>query len=240
MPYRLVKSQVERMICTAMLIISLPLLLAVASLVKLTSAGPVLYSQARLGRGGRIFRVYKIRTMVHQCEAHTGPVWAVRDDPRVTPVGRFLRDTHIDEIPQLWNVIRGEMSLIGPRPERPEIASKIAHSLPAYDGRLDVRPGLTGLAQVRLPPDSDLSTVRQKLTYDLYYIRNLGLWLDVRIAAATGLYLFGRVAKSLAEVLIRSHAARAERGRIAEPQTPNLTITPLATHERAEPMVKAA
>jgi len=187
MPYRLVKSQVERMICIAMLILSLPLLLACALLVKLTSGGPVLYSQVRLGRGGRVFRVYKIRTMVHQCEAMTGPVWAVPDDPRVTPVGRFLRDTHIDEIPQLWNVIRGEMSLIGPRPERPEIAAKIAHSLPSYEGRLDVRPGLTGLAQVTLRPYSDLSTVRQKLTYDLYYVRNLGLWLDVRIAAATGL-----------------------------------------------------
>src|SRR5207248_2625266 len=137
-------------------------------------------------------------------------------------------------------VLTRQVTVNEPRPARPQSARKLAPSLPSSEGRLDVRPGLTGLAQVRLPPDSDLSSVRQKLTYDLYYIRNLGLWLDVRIAAATGLYLFGRVAKSLAEVLIRSHAARAERGHIAEPQTLNLTITPLATQERAEPMVKAA
>jgi len=192
------------------LIISSPLLVTIAILVKLTSAGPVLYSQLRLGKSGREYRVYKIRTMLHECEA-AGAVWAVANDPRVTPIGRFLRETHLDEIPQLWNVLRGEMSLIGPRPERPEIATHLEQVVPSYRQRLSVRPGITGLAQLRLPADSDVSGVRRKLSHDLYYIRQRGLILDLRIAISTVPYLAARFSKSMSELLIRSHGQRADR-----------------------------
>src|SRR4051812_11368093 len=153
-PYESLKAACDRASAAVLLIAAIPALSAMAVLVKLTSRGPVFYNQIRLGKHGRAYRVYKVRTMSHDCEAATGPVWAAQDDPRVTPIGRFLRDTHLDELPQLWNVLRGEMSLIGPRPERPEIAAQLERVVPSYRRRLDARPGLTGLAQLRLPPDS--------------------------------------------------------------------------------------
>ena len=129
--------------------------------------------------------------MIYRCESLTGARWAVPGDPRITPVGRFLRRTHLDELPQLWNVLRGDMSLIGPRPERPEFVPQLEHAIPYYRERLTVRPGVTGLAQVQLPPDTDLDSVRVKLAYDLYYARNLGLWLDLRVCFATALKMLG-------------------------------------------------
>lgn len=188
-PYSSVKPAIDWMAATVLFVIALPVLLVTMALVKATSAGPCFYSQTRLGRGGRLFRIYKLRTMTHNCEAVTGPVWSLADDPRVTRVGRWLRDTHLDELPQLWNVLRGEMSLVGPRPERPELAEKIERTLPEFRARLLVRPGITGLAQVRLPPDADIDTVQRKLTFDLHYVRNLGMALDARIAVSTGLQL---------------------------------------------------
>ena len=152
-----------------------PLILLAMALVKLTSRGPAIYRQVRAGLGGRPFTIYKIRTMAHDCEARTGPVWATADDPRVTPLGRFLRRSHLDELPQLWNVLRGEMSLVGPRPERPEFVAQLQRAIPDYRRRLQVPPGVTGLAQVQLPPDTDLAGVRRKLVYDLYYIRRMEL-----------------------------------------------------------------
>jgi lipopolysaccharide/colanic/teichoic acid biosynthesis glycosyltransferase len=172
-----------------LLILTAPLILLGALLVKLTSRGPAFYLQTRLGRGGRLYSIFKLRTMRHNCERLTGAKWATANDPRVTPIGRFLRRTHLDELPQLLNVLLGQMSLVGPRPERPEIASKLETSLPAYRERLLVRPGMTGLAQVQLPPDSDLSSVRRKLAHDLYYIRSLSFWLDLRILLGTMFYL---------------------------------------------------
>jgi lipopolysaccharide/colanic/teichoic acid biosynthesis glycosyltransferase len=173
-------------VCVLILLsLSLPILLLAALLVKLTSCGPVLYSQTRLGLGGRPFRIYKIRSMYHDCEKVSGIRWSTRGDPRVTPVGWFLRLTHIDELPQLWNVLRGEMSLIGPRPERPEFVPQLQKALPRYQERLRVRPGLTGLAQVQLPADSDLDSVRRKLAHDLYYVERMGFWLDGRILFST-------------------------------------------------------
>jgi lipopolysaccharide/colanic/teichoic acid biosynthesis glycosyltransferase len=121
----------------------------------------------------------------------TGARWAARHDPRVTTVGRFLRKSKIDELPQLWNVLRGEMSLVGPRPERPEFVPQLERAIPRYRDRLLVRPGLTGLAQVQLPADTDLASVRRKLAYDLYYVRHKSLRLDVQILLATGLYVLG-------------------------------------------------
>jgi lipopolysaccharide/colanic/teichoic acid biosynthesis glycosyltransferase len=142
-----------------------------------------------LGSRGRIITIYKIRTMYRDCERNFGPMWSGPGDPRVTPVGRILRATHLDELPQLLNVLRGEMSLIGPRPERPEIVASLERALPTYGGRLQIRPGLTGLAQVIQGPDASLQTVRTKLRYDLYYLENLGFWLDLRIGLATVLHL---------------------------------------------------
>ena len=183
--YARVKAALDLVLAGILLILTSPLLIAAVILVKLTSRGPVIYSQERLGQGGRIFTIYKIRSMTHDCEKHTGPRWATPRDPRVTPVGKFLRGTHLDELPQLWNVLRGEMSLVGPRPERPEIAAQLVKALPRYAERLKVRPGLTGLAQVQLPPDTDIESVRIKLLHDLYYVERLSPWFDLQLLLAT-------------------------------------------------------
>lgn len=187
--YVALRGVAEWLVSGILLMAVLPLLAVLAVALKASSSGPVLYSQVRLGRHGREFRIYKLRTMEHGCESETGPVWAIAGDPRTTAIGRWLRATHLDELPQLWNVIRGDMSLIGPRPERPEIAEQIERALPEFRHRLLVRPGITGLAQVLRPPDADLDTVCHKLAHDLVYIRRLGPMLDLRIAMATVLGL---------------------------------------------------
>ena len=180
-------------VCLALLgfVLSLPIFVVAALLVKLTSRGPIFYSQIRLGLGGRPFRIYKLRTMYLDSEALTGPCWSTKGDPRVTPVGRFLRRTHLDELPQLWNIFCGEMSLIGPRPERPEMAAGLEQAIPRFRQRLLVRPGLTGLAQVQLPPDTDVESVRLKLAHDLYYLEDLSFLLDCRIFVATIFVVLG-------------------------------------------------
>jgi lipopolysaccharide/colanic/teichoic acid biosynthesis glycosyltransferase len=182
---------VEWVFALLLLILSGPVILLSALAVKLTSHGPAFYSQTRLGRRGKAFRIHKVRTMTDNCEKSTGATWAATDDPRVTPVGRFLRKTHLDELPQLINVLRGEMSIVGPRPERPEFIPKLEQAVPHYSDRLLVRPGVTGLAQVQLPADTDLASVRRKLAYDLYYIRHISLWLDARLIACTAVHCFG-------------------------------------------------
>lgn len=186
-----VKSALEFFAATALLVLALPLMAFAALLVKLTSRGPVIYSQVRLGRLGKPYRIYKIRTMVHECEKQSGVRWCATHDSRVTLLGRFLRRTHLDELPQLWNVIRGDMSLIGPRPERPEFIPALQQAIPHYADRLLVRPGVTGLAQVQLPADTNLEGVRRKLAYDLYYVRQTSFWLDVRILFCTIFHVFG-------------------------------------------------
>lgn len=182
----------------------LPVLLLAALLIKLTSRGPVFYSQVRLGRFGRPFLIYKLRTMSHECERNSGACWSQPGDPRVTPLGRFLRASHLDELPQLWNILRGDMSVVGPRPERPEFVPVLEQAIPHYRSRLDVRPGVTGLAQVQLPPDSDIASVRLKVAHDLYYIRHLSFWLDVRILACTVLHVFGIPCHSLCRAFLRT------------------------------------
>jgi lipopolysaccharide/colanic/teichoic acid biosynthesis glycosyltransferase len=189
--YPLAKVVFEFLLALVLLILTAPLLLLAVILVKLTSHGPALYAQTRLGRHGQPFRLYKVRTMTHNCESLTGPCWSTPGDTRVTPIGRWLRRTHLDELPQLWNVLWGEMSLIGPRPERPEFVPQLEQALARYIDRLRVRPGVTGLAQVQLPPDTNLDSVRIKLAYDLYYIRHMSLVLDGRIYAATFLKMLG-------------------------------------------------
>jgi lipopolysaccharide/colanic/teichoic acid biosynthesis glycosyltransferase len=189
--YPTCKAGAEFLVALGLVVATAPVMLAAALLVKLTSRGPAVYRQTRLGLGGQPFTILKLRSMYQDCERHTGACWAIRSDPRVTPVGRFLRFTHLDELPQLFNVLRGEMSLIGPRPERPEIVPKLERDIPRYGERVVVRPGLTGLAQVSTPADVELDCVRRKLAYDLYYIEALGPWLDLRIIVGTGLKVFG-------------------------------------------------
>jgi lipopolysaccharide/colanic/teichoic acid biosynthesis glycosyltransferase len=190
-PYGVAKVLQEACFALVLLILTAPLILLAALLVKLTSRGPVFYSQIRLGRGGRPYRIYKIRTMTHNCESTTGAMWCKAGDSRITAVGGFLRRTHLDELPQLWNVLRGDMSMVGPRPERPEFVPKLAQAIPAYRERLLVRPGITGLAQVQLAPDTDLNSVRRKLAFDLYYVENAGLSLDLRLMLCTALSMIG-------------------------------------------------
>jgi lipopolysaccharide/colanic/teichoic acid biosynthesis glycosyltransferase len=151
----------------------------------LEGRGPVFYSQERLGLRGRSFRIFKFRTMVVDAERDTGPIWAAPADSRVTRVGRFLRDTHLDELPQLINILRSEMSLVGPRPERPTIADRLEKALPGYCRRLSVPPGLTGLAQVRGGYDCSIESVRRKLRYDRLYIRRRSVLLDLSILVDT-------------------------------------------------------
>jgi sugar transferase (PEP-CTERM system associated) len=175
-------------ICVALLglIVGAPLLALLALAVRLTSPGPVLYHQRRVGLRGHIFMVHKFRTMREDAEAETGPVWASKSgDPRVTPIGRFLRRTRLDELPQLWNVLIGEMSFVGPRPERPEFVADLTRVIPYYGQRHIVRPGLTGWAQVRYTYGASQEDALQKLQYDLYYIKNLSVGLDLYIMFET-------------------------------------------------------
>lgn len=183
--YAKVKPILDRIAAIFLLILTGPLILTLALIVKVTSQGPAFYSQIRVGQYGRTFRLYKIRTMYHACEATTGPRWSTPGDKRVTWFGRFLRKSHLDELPQLINIIRGEMSLIGPRPERPEIIPELERKIAYYRSRLLVRPGVTGFAQVQLAPDTCVEEVRTKLAYDLYYVRHLSLWFDVVLVFAT-------------------------------------------------------
>lgn len=166
-------------------IILTPLLLLTAVLVKLTSRGPILYSQMRVGQDGHHFKMYKFRTMKVDAEKDTGPVWAAANDNRITPIGGFLRKTHIDELPQLFNIVKGEMSLIGPRPERPVFVEKFKEEIPNYEQRLAVKPGITGLAQVWHRYDETIEDVKKKLKYDLLYIRRMCFWADFSILLRT-------------------------------------------------------
>ncbi len=175
----------------AILVLAAPVMMLAAIIVRATSRGPAFYTQVRTGLNGKPFTIFKIRSMVDKCESLTGPRWTIPGDPRVTPIGWLLRKTHIDELPQLLNVLRGDMSLIGPRPERPEFVQELEKSVPGYQHRHAVLPGITGLAQVQLHPDTDLESVRAKLVYDLHFVRQQSLWLDIRIMVATGLHILG-------------------------------------------------
>jgi sugar transferase (PEP-CTERM system associated) len=176
--------------------IGLPLMLVVALAVKLFSKGPVFYRQTRVGRGGVPFALYKFRSMYPDAEAKSGAVWASKDDPRVTPVGRWLRKLRLDEMPQLFNVIRGDMSLVGPRPERPEFVQMLQEKIPYYRHRSCVKPGVTGWAQINHKYGDTIEDVTTKLEYDLYYIKNLAPSLDAYILFHTAkTVLLGRGAQ---------------------------------------------
>ena len=187
------KRWAESLFSVALLVLVSPVIAVAAMLVKLTSRGPALYRQVRVGLNGRTFTLFKLRTMRQDAEAQTGPCWSTENDQRITPLGHLLRRTHIDEFPQLWNVAKGEMSLVGPRPERPEFVAKLDWEVPWYRERLQVRPGITGLAQLRLPADASLDCVRRKVVYDLYYVRYVTPWLDFKLMCLTA----GRLLKEL-------------------------------------------
>ena len=175
----------DLLVASLVLAVGLPAWVVLALLVRLTSPGPAIYRQQRVGQHGRVFTMYKYRTMRNDAERHTGPVWATADDPRYTPIGRWLRKTRMDEVPQFWNVFKGEMSLVGPRPERPFFVEQLAQEIPLYNRRHRVKPGITGWAQVKWKYDASLEDVRQKVKYDLFYIENMSLRMDFKILFRT-------------------------------------------------------
>lgn len=182
--YDLVKRAFDLIMVAAWSVVVLPLIPVIALIIKLDSPGPVFYSQLRVGLHGHVFRIYKFRSMSTDAE-RDGAVWAQEADPRVTRVGRFLRRARIDELPQLWNVLRGEMAFVGPRPERPEFTSMLASQLPEYGSRHSVKPGLTGWAQIRYRYASSVQDSATKLEYDLYYVGHRSLGFDVKILLLT-------------------------------------------------------
>ena len=188
--YETVKRSFDFLGALLLFTLLLPVMLLVAVAVKLTSRGPAIYVQRRLTRGGKVFSMFKFRTMRLDAEANSGPVWAQHHDPRITPLGRFLRASRLDELPQLANVILGDMSLIGPRPERPELAAELAKELPDFNRRLEVRGGITGLAQVSSGYAACSQSYRRKLALDITYVNNRSLRLDCVIAAKTIAVMF--------------------------------------------------
>lgn len=162
-----------------------PIWLLIALAIKLDSKGPIFYKQQRVGKNGNIFTIYKFRSMIHNAESVTGPRWAEPDDPRITRVGKIIRKLHLDEIPQFINVLKGEMSLIGPRPERPYFVEKFKNIIPFYTCRLRVQPGITGWAQIKGKYDDSIENVKTKLQYDLFYLENMSLRMDLKILLNT-------------------------------------------------------
>jgi sugar transferase (PEP-CTERM system associated) len=187
-----VKRCVDLVASTSLLVLAAPLCLLVAALIKLEDDGPVFFQQTRTGRNGEPFVLNKFRSMSVDAEKGTGPKWAEMDDPRVTRVGRWIRKLRIDEIPQAWNVLRGDMSFIGPRPERPEFVRELVAAIPYYDYRHGTRPGITGWAQVNFPYGATVEESRAKLEFDLYYLKNFSLLMDLYIMVRTvKILLFG-------------------------------------------------
>ena len=206
------KRWADSLLAVVLLVLACPVVALAAAFVKLTSRGPAFYRQARVGMHGRTFTLFKLRTMRNDAEAQIGPVWSTENDPRITPLGHLLRRTHIDEFPQLWNVAKGEMSLVGPRLERPEFVAKLDREIPWYRERLQVRPGITGLAQVRLPADASLDCVRRKVVYDLYYVRHVTPWLDFRLMYLTAWRLLKEIYKFCRRCVVLPEPEEIERG----------------------------
>ena len=237
------KRAVDVGLAVALLIPALPLMLLAMAMVKLSSRGPAIYTQMRVGLGGRPFVIYKIRTMRKDCEKNTGPRWAERRDPRITVIGKFLRATHLDELPQLFNVLRGDMTLVGPRPERPEFVSQLELIIPSYRTRLDIRPGVTGLAQILLPPDVDVNSVRSKLTYDLFYLKQFCPWLDLKIIACTGLKVLGvprRISRAALGVPMHEEIEAYYEAMIAESPSEEFAAQPVPARSADRPEMQPA
>ncbi len=184
--FRIFKELLDVVGAAVSLMVFLPVMVVCAILIKLADpSAPVLYEQVRVGLNGRLFKIYKLRTMYADAEKAGRAQWAGAHDPRVIPICRWMRRSHIDELPQLINILCGEMSLVGPRPERPEMFAQLSQDLPDFEQRLAVKPGLTGLAQVRNGYDTDVESVRRKLQYDLEYIEKMSLGLELRLLFAT-------------------------------------------------------
>jgi exopolysaccharide biosynthesis polyprenyl glycosylphosphotransferase len=182
----------DLVVSTILIIFTLPLFLLTAVLIKLDSPGPVIFSQTRVGEWRRIYRVYKFRSMVRDAEKLTGPVWAQENDPRITRVGRIMRRLRIDELPQLWNVLKGDMSFVGPRPEREVFVKELEKIVPYYRERFTVKPGITGWAQVKYGYGASVEDAIEKLNYDLFYIKNMSFGLDILVLILTiKIVLFG-------------------------------------------------
>jgi sugar transferase (PEP-CTERM system associated) len=193
---RFLKRMLDLAMSMILAFLTAPLMVVTALAIKLDSKGPVLYSQERVGENGRVFTVYKFRSMRADAEQGGGPVWARDKDDRITSVGRFIRKTRLDELPQLWNVMRGDMSFVGPRPERPFFVERLAEEIPFYMQRHAVKPGLTGWAQVKYEYGSSIEDAMEKLRYDLYYIKHLSVFFDLTIVLDTvKVVLFGKGAK---------------------------------------------
>lgn len=192
----LAKRVVDLFLAVAGLILATPLLLLFSLVIKIDSSGPIFFTQVRVGNKELPFKLIKFRTMRQDAESQSGAVWATENDPRVTRIGKFMRKTRIDEIPQLINVLKGDMSFVGPRPERPEFVEKLKAIIPYYSRRHFIKPGVTGWAQVRYPYGSSIEDAVEKLRYDLYYIKNLSPFLDTLIFFETiKVVLFGRGAR---------------------------------------------
>ena len=182
---RILKRLLESILAGIAIVLCLPLWLIVSLVIKINSKGPIFYKQSRTGKNGQLFEIIKFRSMILNAESDTGPIWADKEDSRITSFGKFLRRFHIDETPQLINILKGDMSIVGPRPERPFFIEKLKKTYPFYQRRLKIRPGVTGWAQINQPFDTNVKDVHQKLKYDFYYIENLSFKLDLHIAFRT-------------------------------------------------------
>lgn len=191
-----VKPWVDRLVTCVLLVPATPLMLVTAAAIMILDGRPILYRQTRVGKDGRHFKILKFRTMLRNAESRTGPVWSNDQDRRITPLGHWLRRSHLDELPQLLNVIRGEMNLIGPRPERPEFVEQLVEQLPDYRQRLTVRPGITGLAQLRLGYDRSISDVARKVEVDLTYIRTATATSDGKLLIDTVPYIVKKLLRT--------------------------------------------
>jgi lipopolysaccharide/colanic/teichoic acid biosynthesis glycosyltransferase len=201
-PYFVFKPVVDRVITAGLMVFALPLMAVVGLTVLALDGRPVFYRQTRVGKNGRHFRIWKFRTMRPDAEKNTGAVWSSAGDPRITTLGRWLRSSHLDELPQFINVLAGEMNLIGPRPERPEFVNELARELPTYMERIRVAPGITGLAQIRNGYDQCFADVRRKVAVDLEYIRTASLAQDLTLLAETSVYIW----RHLWEARIRANS----------------------------------
>lgn len=189
--YEALKRLVDVVVASLGMILTAPIMVIVALAIRVSSPGPVLFRQTRVGRHGEEFEIIKFRTMIVDAEQPGEVLWATRDDPRATALGKWFRRTHLDELPQLFLVLNGRMSLVGPRPERPEFVRELEKQIPLYAARYSVRPGVTGWAQIQYPYGSSISDALAKLRYDLYYVKHRSLILDVRIIARTLARVFG-------------------------------------------------
>lgn len=193
---RFIKRAVDLIISSILLLLLLPLLIVIAIIIKIDSRGPVFFSQERVGGGRKPYQMYKFRSMISDAEEQSGPVWAENDDARITRIGRFIRMWRIDEIPQLWNVLKGEMSFVGPRPEREFFVKQLDDIIPFYGERFNVKPGITGWAQISYGYGASIKDAIEKLNYDLFYIKNMSLFMDLVIVFRTiKIVIFSRGAR---------------------------------------------